>query len=143
MWKRFHILLEVLNVKKSGVLHAELSKIIAALGHTQSLVIADYGLPVPKQVPVIDLAVRSGVPSFKDVLLTVLEELTVESATVAAELEISNNGLFQELRHLFQCEVNAVSHAELKEELVNAAAVVRTGEHSPYANVILRAGVVF
>jgi len=39
--------------------------------------------------------------------------------------------------------VELVSHEELKRLSQKAAAVVRTGEFTPYANVILYSGVVF
>jgi D-ribose pyranase len=36
-----------------------------------------------------------------------------------------------------------VTHAQLKELSRNARAVIRTGEATPYANVILYSGVIF
>ena len=52
-------------MKKHGILNSALSGLIASLGHTDLLVVADAGLPIPPGVPVIDLAVRCGVPSFR------------------------------------------------------------------------------
>lgn len=130
-------------MKKAGVLHSELSRIIAGLGHTQTLVIADYGLPVPSNVQLIDLAISREVPSFIDVLSTVLEELTVESATIATEIDVANIRVFNEIKRLMACPLEKIPHETFKGELQHAVAVVRTGEHSPYANIILRAGVVF
>ena len=51
-------------MKKTGVLNIQLSQTIAALGHGDMLVIADAGLPIPKGVPCIDLAVALGVPTW-------------------------------------------------------------------------------
>lgn len=44
-------------MKKSGLLNPQLCAAGARLGHTQTFVVADAGLPIPHEVPVIDLAV--------------------------------------------------------------------------------------
>jgi len=72
-------------MKRSGLLHAELNRVIAAMGHTDTLVIGDVGLPVPHGVPCIDLAVLPGTPDFSTVFEAVYAELAVESVTVASE----------------------------------------------------------
>src|SRR4051812_22146958 len=73
-------------MKKTGLLHAELSQVIATMGHGDLLVIADAGLPVPPGTRCIDLAVTRGVPSFEAVLGAVLGELQVERAVHASEM---------------------------------------------------------
>ena len=55
-------------MKKRGVLHAELSRCIAALGHKDLFMIGDAGMPIPPGVEIIDLAVTAGVPTFRQVL---------------------------------------------------------------------------
>ena len=131
------------SVKRSGVLHGELSKIIAELGHGQSLVVADYGLPVPVGVQFIDLAVSQGYLSFANVLKAILSELPVESAVVAGELPLRNPDMFAVLSPLLQVPIKQVPHDEFKSMLQCTRAIVRTGEWSPFANVMLVAGVVF
>ena len=58
-------------MKKIGCLNSELSYVISKLGHFDTLTIGDCGLPVPKGVQRIDLAVTYGVPSFDDVFKVV------------------------------------------------------------------------
>jgi D-ribose pyranase len=131
-------------VKKTTLLHAELSEVIARLGHGDLLVIADAGLPIPDGPRRIDLAVSANVPRFADVLAAVLAELQVESAVIAEELAPANPSVHAQLRRqLGATPVTALSHEQLKAATRDARAIVRTGEFSPYANVILRAGVVF
>ncbi|MEL7164747.1 MAG: RbsD/FucU domain-containing protein, partial [Pseudomonadota bacterium] len=72
-------------MKKAGILHAELSAVVAGLGHGDLLVIGDAGLPVPPGVPCVDLAVTLGVPGMLDVLDAVLSEMCVETAFRAEE----------------------------------------------------------
>lgn len=130
-------------MKKSGVLNHSLSQVIAQLGHGQTIVIADYGLPVPKGVPMIDLAVRNGLPRLTDVLQTVLEELAVEGATVASELSVAHPAFYDSLVQMIGGPVSQISHEDLKRQLGEAFAVVRTGEFTSYSNVILKSGVIF
>ncbi|HEY4293218.1 D-ribose pyranase [Luteibacter sp.] len=132
-------------MRRSGLLHAELNRIIAAMGHTDTLVIGDAGLPVPPGVPCVDLAVLPGTPSFAAVFEAVYTELAVESVTMASEIHERNHAM-AELSARLRKEgvgVDEVSHDELKRLSARAVAVVRSGETSPYANVILHAGVTF
>lgn len=134
------------RVKRQGLLHPELSRVVASLGHGDELVIADAGLPVPAGVLRIDLAFAPGKPPFLEVLGAVLEEMEVESALLAEEIRgVPPTAFFESvLGHLeLPNSVRYVPHEEFKRETENAKAVVRTGEFTPYANVILRSGVVF
>ena len=131
-------------MKKSGLLNARLAATVAGMGHTDLLVIADAGLPVPPGVECIDLAVTGGVPAMLDVLTAVAKELQVERFVLAEELLAGNNELSEAVRSLFpDAAEEALPHEEFKALTRNARAVVRTGEFTPYANVILAAGVAF
>lgn len=123
-------------MKKTGILNAELSRLVATLGHGDLLVIGDAGLPVPPGVACIDLAVTHGVPSFAQVLTAVLSEMQVESCVMAAEAAPA-------LLALAPMPPRSVDHAAFKDASRTARAVVRTGEVTPYANIGLYAGVVF
>lgn len=129
-------------MKRRGLLNAPLSGALARLGHTDEIVVADCGLPVPRAVPVVDLAVTFALPRFLDVLDVVLEEVVVEAATAAREVLDANADCHRALTRRFG-EVALVDHAELKRRAAEAALVVRTGEATPYANVLLRCGVPF
>jgi D-ribose pyranase len=131
-------------MKKTSLLNKDLSEVIAGMGHRDLLVIADAGLPIPAGVRRIDLAVRSGVPGFMEVVGAVLEELQVEEAVVASEMEERSPQILAQLQHaLGEVPITAVIHENFKLQTARARAVVRTGEFTPYANVILIAGVVF
>jgi len=131
-------------MKKTPLLHAELSGLIARLGHGDMLVIADAGLPIPEGPRRIDLAVTANLPRFIDVIEVILSELQIESAVIAEELPLRNPAVALELRaRLGAAPVSMIPHEEFKGLCAKARAIVRTGEFSPYANVILRSGVVF
>lgn len=131
-------------MKKRGLLQHALAATIASMGHTDLLVIADAGFPVPAGVPCIDLAVRCGLPPMLDVTHAIADELEVEEITVADELLARDEELPAALRDLFpDARFHHVTHEELKRLSARARAVVRTGECTPYHNVILTSGVTF
>lgn len=131
-------------MKKSGILNSEITTVLGRLGHTDCIVIADCGLPIPDSVKRIDLALKPGLPSFLDTLGVVLADMEVERAVIAAEMTQYNAELRQQtLRQLGAAEIQQVSHEQLKALTHQAKAVIRTGEATPYANIILQAGVIF
>lgn len=131
-------------MKKRGILNARLSELLARLGHTDRLVVADCGLPVPPEVPVVDLALVAGVPGFAQVLRALADELVVQRVTVAEEAVRHNPAALEAVRRAFpEAPFDRIPHEQLKHELSGVKAVVRTGEATPYANVILECGVAF
>lgn len=130
-------------MKRRGILNVELAARCARLGHTDLVCVADCGLPVPADVPVVDLAVVAGLPRFGDVLAVLVDELVVEGHTVAEEI----TGTYAEhvlAEHRGRLGAgDRTTHEELKQIVSRCAFVVRTGEATPYANVILRCGVAF
>ena len=128
---------------RHGILNARLAGALARLGHTHQVVIADAGLPLPYGVPgctIVDLAVVSGVPRFEQVLDAVLDTIVVDHAEAALE---SRSHPAYELITARLDSVSLISHEELKARLPETQLVVRTGESTPYANVILHCGVPF
>ena len=131
-------------MKKIGILNQPIASIIAGLGHTDTVVIADAGLPIPPETQRIDLALTEGIPSFLDTLRVVLTEMEVERAIIAEEMLDSSPQVYEAIKEMLgDVPIETVTHLILKERTRSARAVIRTGEFTPYANVILTAGVVF
>ncbi|RKY50137.1 MAG: D-ribose pyranase [Candidatus Neomarinimicrobiota bacterium] len=133
-------------MKKKGILNSHLSKMIASMGHTDQMVIGDAGLPLPRNAEIVDLALIKNIPRMIDVLTAVLDELVVEKAILAVEIEKINHGVLDEIKRLLKgVEIEFVSHEDFKRiyrESDNTV-FVRTGESTPYANIILVSGVDF
>ena len=131
-------------MKKTPLLNTAISELIASLGHGDLVVIADAGLPIPEETWRIDLALTRGVPSFLSTLETVLEEMQVERIFLAEETGQVNPRIQTAIQAMLpSTPVEIITHQHLKELTKVARAVVRTGEFTPYANVILASGVVF
>jgi D-ribose pyranase len=131
-------------MKKSQLLNQQLSSVIAGMGHKDELVIADAGLPIPGSTQRIDLALTPNIPAFLDTLRVVLTELQIEKAIVAEEMSTISPEVYQAVVALLESvPVDMIPHEVLKRRSQSAVAVVRTGEFTPFANIILVAGVVF
>ncbi|QEH44929.1 D-ribose pyranase [Aggregatibacter actinomycetemcomitans] len=139
-------------MKKTIILNAQLSHCIAALGHTDGLTLCDAGLPIPTQVERIDLALTKNIPSFLACLDAIVSEIFVERVLLAQEIQEKSpeilTALLARLNKLEQQQGNRiaieyVSHEKFKHATAQSKAIVRSGECSPYANIILYSGVPF
>lgn len=139
-------------MKKTTLLNSHLSALVASVGHTDDIVLADAGLPIPAGPQRIDLAVSPGLPSLLPVLSAVLAELQLESVILAQEIITASPELHQQLLAQIaeaaitqgkEIAVSYINHEQFKQDTTRAKAVVRTGECTPYANLILRCGVPF
>lgn len=132
-------------MKSSGLLHPELAALVAAAGHTQRIVLADAGLPIPAGTPRIELGVVAGLPGLLDVLRALLGELAVEGVTLAVETQAHSPEWYARLQKVLPTSIplHEVSHEAFKAALPEVLAVIRTGETTPYANVVLHCGAGF
>jgi len=131
-------------LKKTGILNSHISKALSDLGHTDTIVIADAGLPIPEGVLKIDISLKSGMPSFLDVLNAVLEDMIVEKVIIAKEVKQHNILVHEEMMKQFaKMKMQYVGHEKFKLLTQKAKVVIRTGEITPYANCILQSGVFF
>lgn len=132
-------------MKKNGILNSDISKVLTDLGHTDQIAIGDAGLPVPEGILKIDLALAKADPSFIKVLKVILSDMKVEEVILAEEIKTQNReqltAIETELSN--QEKIVYVSHEAFKEKLKNVKAVIRTGECTPYSNIILQSGVLF
>lgn len=89
-------------MKKTTILNAQLSHVIATMGHTDGLTICDAGLPIPTEQHCIDLALTKGIPDFLSVLQAVSSELFIEKIVLAEEIKNINPQIEQQLLMVIQ-----------------------------------------
>ena len=133
-------------MKKAGILNSDISRVLSYMGHTDRIAIGDCGLPIPEEVERIDLALKFGVPTFMETLAIVAEDMKIEKIILAEEIKTQNPKILGEIEALFAgqpIEVEFVTHVELKACTRECRAVIRTGEITPYANIILQSGCIF
>lgn len=133
-------------MKKHGILNASLARVVAAQGHSDRLIVCDCGLPIPRSAPVVDLALTKNIPRFLEALKVILDETEIEEAYVAEEMATVSKPLYEKTIALMgRIPVKRVPHDTFKEMTANGGTTtfVRTGEATPYANIILVSGVSF
>jgi len=133
-------------MKKSGILHSELARIVAGMGHGDKLVLCDCGYPIPHGRPVADVVLTVGTPGLLETLKVVLQELHIEGAVLAKEADQRNPSIVKEIQGtLGGVEMKKMSHEKFKEYCRTEPNVnfVRTGEATPFSNLMLIGGVVF
>lgn len=131
-------------MKKDGILNQDLLNVIGSLGHTDRIVVCDVGLPIDRNVERIDLSVTKGVVKFMDVLKPLLNELVVEKIILAREIVTKSPEMYREIVALTKdIPLELVSHEEFKKLTKDTKAIIRTGECTPYTNIILQSGVNF
>lgn len=133
------------TLKKLGILNSDIAKVLTDLGHTDKIAIGDAGLPIPEGVKRIDLAIALSDPSFIKVLKAVLNDMKVEEVVLAEEIKEQNASQLEaiEAELVEEERITYVSHEEFKQQLKDVKAVIRTGEATPYSNIILQSGVLF
>jgi len=147
-------------MKTKGVLNNELSKVIANMGHGDMLVVTDRGFPFPRHdmTTCIDVSVGVNLPRFLDVVKVVVEDLEIEKVIIAKETQEVSPHIFQGLQEILATINNKgnpivqeiIPHDEFKHLVLNGAlegeemkGFLKTGEFTPYANIILVSGVNF
>ena len=92
----------------------------------------------------IDLAVEKGLPGFVEVAKAVANDLVVQQIIMAEEIKSVNPQIEKQIKEIFtDVEVVYLSHEDFKKQTTQSRAIIRTGECSPYANVIFVSGVSF
>lgn len=133
-------------MQKGGILNSHIAKVLADLGHTDTICIGDCGLPVPAGVQKIDLALCFGTPSFEDVVRLLKKNMQCEAIHVASPIEIENAHNYGVLKELYPEDRYTwyrTSHEEFKKKTETCKCIIRTGETTPFANVILQADCIF
>jgi len=147
-------------MKTNGILHNDLARLVARLGHGDMLVITDRGFPFPRheKTECIDVSVGRNLPKFIDVVKVVLEELEIEKVIIADETKDVSPHIYKELKEVVFLKKNKgnniveenIPHLEFKDLVLNGSlqgkevkGFIKTGEFTPYANIILISGVDF
>lgn len=129
-------------MKREGILHPQLSHLLASTGHTDYLTICDAGFPVPIGPERVDLALTRNIPTVLQVLKAIQLEFLIDRIIITREMDETSPDHVQALREIVDPEVEfeVVSHLELKHLAAGARGTIRTGDTTPYANIIIVSG---
>ena len=130
-------------MKEKGILNSEISKRLSDLGHMDLIAIGDCGLPIDPDKK-IDLALKLGEPKFIHVLEILLKDFGWEYYYLSKEIKENNPKQENDIKNLLpELECEYISHEDFKKKLNDVKFVIRTGEDTPYSNIILRSKNIF
>jgi len=116
---------------------------LASLGHSDIVLVADAGFPIPRTAHRIDLGYVVGQPTVPQILRALREELYIEGVAFAPEVRSHNPSLYAELQEIYTgagAPFSPVTHEELCDDVAHRAKfIVRSGDTNPWANVALTA----
>jgi D-ribose pyranase len=124
---------------KTGILNPALNSLLSRVRHTNTLVIADRGFPYWPAVETVDLSLVDDVPTVLDVLQALLPNFSVGAVIMAQEFRTNNNETTcaRLAAALGSIPVQFEPHAQFKQRVPHAIGLVRTGDTTQYANLIL------
>lgn len=125
---------------KTGILNPALNDLLSRVRHTNTLVIADRGFPFWPMIETVDISLVDGVPTVLQVLAAIRENFVIGQACMAEEFLASNG---KPIRTRFAAALEGIPiayephEAAFKPRVPRAIGLIRTGDSTPYANMIL------
>ena len=124
---------------KTGILNPQLLSLLARVRHTNTLVISDRGFPFWPQIETVDLSLVDNIPTVLDALRAVRSNFTIGKAWMAQEFLRENDqatqAAFAEAFKVVPLTYEA--HVDFKKRVPQAIGLIRTGDTTQYANMIL------
>jgi D-ribose pyranase len=129
-------------MQEIGIVNRELARVLSQQGHGDLLMVVDAGFAIPKGADVVDISLSENCPMVIDTLKELKKFFSVEKLIFANDTKSVSPSLFNNIRKLFgkSVPVEMVSHPQIKEMSAKVKAVIRTGDFTAYANVILVSG---
>jgi D-ribose pyranase len=129
-------------MKEVGIVNRELARVLSEQGHGDLLMVVDAGFAIPKGADVVDISLSENCPMVIDTLKELKKFFSVEKLIFANDTESVSPSLFNRIKELFgkDVPVEMVTHPQIKEMSHKVKAVIRTGDFTAYANVILVSG---
>ena len=129
----------IAGMLQSGILNPHVLQLIARIRHTNTLVIADWAFPFWPQIETVDISLTRGIPTVLDVLDLLTPVFKIGRVWQADEFLASNP---QETVNRFAKSFGKIPltrepHVEFKKRVPQAIGLIRTGDPTPYGNLIL------
>ncbi|MBV8436375.1 MAG: D-ribose pyranase [Silvibacterium sp.] len=124
---------------KSGILNPAINSLLSRIRHTNTLVIADRGFPYWPEIETIDISLVDDIPRVLDVLASIRPNFVIGVAFMAEEFRSVNTHETQAAftRSLSGIEITYEPHIEFKKRVPRAIGLIRTGDTTQYANIII------
>lgn len=126
----------------TGILNPYILSLLARVRHTNALVIADRGFPYWPQIETVDVSLTDDVPTVLQMLSAVRAACNFTQGFMALEFK-QNNPIAVQKKHIQVCSgvpLQFEPHVKFKRRVPQAIGLIRTGDTTPYANIILISG---
>jgi D-ribose pyranase len=125
---------------KTGILNPSLNSLLSRVRHTNTIVISDRGFPFWPMIETVDISLVDDVPTVLQVLKALRANFTIGQAWMAREFLKANSkstvGAFAE--GLQGIPLTHEAHVKFKLRVPGAIGLIRTGDTTQYANMILQ-----
>jgi len=124
---------------KTGILNPQINALLSRVRHTNRLVIADRGFPFWPAMETVDISLVDGIPTVLEVLRAIRLNFTAGHVWMAAEFQRENDAATRKLfkEALAGIKLSFEPHVEFKKRVPQALGLIRTGDTTQYANLIL------
>ena len=124
---------------KTGILNPRINWLLSRVRHTNILVLADRGFPCWPMIETVDVSVVDDLPTVLQLLGAIRPNFRIGKAWMAREFlkhnDAQTRGAFAQALSGIQLKHEA--HVELKKRVPRAIGLIRTGDTTQYANIIL------
>ena len=129
-------------MKEVGFLNGQVDAALTRQGHMDLMMVVDAGFPVPDHVELIDLALKPDTPTVPEVLAELAKVHSVEKLVLAEETRRHNPSYFEKVTSgpWKDAETEVISHTELKIRSQEVKTIIRTGDFTAWANIMLVSG---
>lgn len=124
---------------KTGILNPHVNSLLSRVRHTNTLVIADRGFPFWPTIETVDLSLVDDVPTVLAVLAALRPNFQIGRAWMAREF-LKHNDARKRTAFAEACRgipLTHEAHVRFKRRVPNAIGLIRTGDTTPYSNIIL------
>ncbi|MEO8617505.1 MAG: RbsD/FucU family protein [Luteolibacter sp.] len=124
---------------KSGILNPHVLELIARIRHTNTLVISDWAFPYWPEIETVDISLTHNIPTVLDVLDLLTPVFKIGRIWQADEFTANNaqDVVDRYTRSFGEIPLTREAHVEFKKRVPNAIGLIRTGDATPYGNIIL------
>ncbi len=128
----------------NGILNPQINSLLARVRHTNMLVIADRGFPFWPMIETVDISLVDTIPTVLQVFQAIRPNFDIGEVWMAEEFLHNNT---PEVCKLFALAAGSIplrhqAHTEFKKRVPGAIGLIRTGDTTQYANMILVSGPV-
>lgn len=124
---------------KTGILNPQINSLLSRVRHTNTLVIVDRGFPFWPMIETVDISLIDDVPTVLQVLGAIRQNFHAGQAWMAREFLKHNRSQTRDAfaRALHGIKLRHQPHEAFKKRVPSAIGLIRTGDTTRYANVIL------